>query len=305
MKKYLILSLVLFISYKGFTQNLVKIRECVIVNGSLKETEAEYNQATGDRTIVVNGVRKNFYDVHPKNGPDYAEGQTWFVNNETVKFNGKPYVKYGLPRILGVTEIMKTGVYKGVGVYREAGTTGVAEVIYIPVRQGCEFQPYQINCGTVSIEKGKSTASEMQFMAKTSGLSGTISYVWTSDAPILKGQGTNSITVNIKNIKAGDGFDLSVTATDANNCPVTGFDGILIEKPAGSSATNSKWGEAERKAFMEDCVKSTGLSAEAGKSYCSCMLEKIIKQYPDPLTVEKELKQDVLLAWAKECLPKQ
>jgi hypothetical protein len=30
-----------------------------------------------------------------------------------------------------------------VGVFTEASATGTPDVIYIPVRPGCEFQPYQ------------------------------------------------------------------------------------------------------------------------------------------------------------------
>jgi hypothetical protein len=46
--------------------------------------------------------------------------------------------------VLGTAEIVRAAEYKGVGVYVEAGIQGVPEVIYIPVRSGCEFQPYQM-----------------------------------------------------------------------------------------------------------------------------------------------------------------
>ncbi|HEX8272093.1 MAG TPA: hypothetical protein VF615_05545, partial [Longimicrobiaceae bacterium] len=49
----------------------------------------------------------------------------------------------GLPRVVGVTEVSRTGEYQGVGVFTEASATGTPDVIYIPVRPGCEFQPYQ------------------------------------------------------------------------------------------------------------------------------------------------------------------
>jgi hypothetical protein len=92
---------------------------------------------------MVNGTRKNFYDVYPKTGKEYADGRTWFINNDRVKFDGRNYVKYGLPRVLGLMEIEKRGTYDNVGVYAESGLDldKIVEVIYIPVRQGCEFQP--------------------------------------------------------------------------------------------------------------------------------------------------------------------
>ena len=57
-------------------------------------------------------------------------------------------MKYGLPRVLGVTEVSRVGDFMGVGVYAEAGATGTPDVIYIPVRPGCEFQPYQYEVKT-------------------------------------------------------------------------------------------------------------------------------------------------------------
>ena len=37
-----------------------KVRECVIENSILKEVEVEYNSSTGDKHIMVNGVKTNF-----------------------------------------------------------------------------------------------------------------------------------------------------------------------------------------------------------------------------------------------------
>jgi hypothetical protein len=53
------------------------------------------------------------------------------------------YVKYGLPRVLGVNEVTRVGEFQGVPIFAEAGRTAPYEVIYVPVRPGCEFQPYQ------------------------------------------------------------------------------------------------------------------------------------------------------------------
>jgi len=59
--------------------------------------------------------------------------------------NGRRYVKYGLPRVLGVNEVTRTADYMGVPVFAEAGATAATEVLYVPVRPGCEFQPYQLD----------------------------------------------------------------------------------------------------------------------------------------------------------------
>jgi hypothetical protein len=115
------------------------VRVCVVENGALREIPVQYNTQTGDTT--VNGRR--FSEVYPSTG--YAAGVTWFINNEPITVNGRRYVKYGLPRVLGVNEVARTADFQGVPVFAEAGATGATEVLYVPVRPGCEFQPYQLD----------------------------------------------------------------------------------------------------------------------------------------------------------------
>jgi hypothetical protein len=112
-----------------------EIRVCVVEGGMLREVTAMYNTQTGDTT--VNGQR-----IPATTG--YAAGATWYINNEPITVNGRRYVRYGLPRVLGVNEVTRTADYQGVSVFAEAGAQGTPEVLYIPVRPGCEFQPYQL-----------------------------------------------------------------------------------------------------------------------------------------------------------------
>jgi hypothetical protein len=72
----------------------------------------------------------------------YAERATWYISNEAITFNGRRYVKYGLPRVLGINDIVSAGEYRGVTMFREAGEGSSELVRYAPVRPGCEFQPY-------------------------------------------------------------------------------------------------------------------------------------------------------------------
>jgi hypothetical protein len=114
------------------------IRVCVVEGTALREVEAMYNPATGD-TMVAGQA---FATAYPAT-TGYASGATWYINNEPITINGRRYVRFGLPRVVGVTEVSRTGEYQGVGVFTEASATGTPDVIYIPVRPGCEFQPYQ------------------------------------------------------------------------------------------------------------------------------------------------------------------
>ena len=162
-----------------------KVRECVIENSILKEVEVEYNSSTGDKHIMVNGVKTNF-QTFAQASKEYANSATWYINNESIKFNGSNYVKYGLPRILGVNEIERKAAYKGIGVYTEVGFKGPIEVIYIPVRHGCEFQPYQIvlpECGIVFIKpspKQVKVGQDVSFTVSVSGAKTPLTYSWSS-----------------------------------------------------------------------------------------------------------------------------
>jgi hypothetical protein len=117
------------------------LQVCVVENGMLRNVTAQYNTQTGD-TTWAGGMQSM---------AGYAAGATWFINNEPVMVMGRRYVKYGLPRVLGVNEVTRVGEYQGVSVFAETGATGTPEVLYVPVRAGCEFQPYQteIKAGAV------------------------------------------------------------------------------------------------------------------------------------------------------------
>jgi hypothetical protein len=121
---------------------MVDVRVCVVQDGNLTEVTARYNQTRGDTTY--NG--QPFSTAFPAT-TGYAANAGWYINNEAITFNNRRYVKYGLPRVLGVTEVSRAGEFQGVSVFSEGGNMN-AEVIYIPVRPGCEFQPYQTEIKT-------------------------------------------------------------------------------------------------------------------------------------------------------------
>src|SRR6185436_22707 len=74
----------------------------------------------------------------------YAWNAAWYTSSEPVRVLGGTYVKYGLPRILGMTEVVPVATFRGVTVFAEEGRdTAHSEVIYLPTRPGCEFHPYQ------------------------------------------------------------------------------------------------------------------------------------------------------------------
>jgi len=123
------------------------VNYCVIQNNTLSNVTVTYNPTSGDTTYNGTAVATAFPAT-----TGYAGGATWFINNTAITFMGRRYEKLGLPRILGVSDVTGAGMYEGVPVFAENGAMPAPDargrqmgpdVIYIPVRPGCEFQPYQ------------------------------------------------------------------------------------------------------------------------------------------------------------------
>jgi len=123
----------------GFYPRFRLLRACVVQNGELAEVQFQYDVLTGDS--VYQGVP--FPHAFPA-GPGYAEAADWYATNEPVRYRGQWYVKYGNPRLLKIEEIARVGENDGVGVY-VAGGDADPQVVYLPLRSGCVFQPYVIN----------------------------------------------------------------------------------------------------------------------------------------------------------------
>jgi hypothetical protein len=77
----------------------------------------------------------------------YAPGKPWFEENEPIHADDESLIKYGLPRAIPRELLAPYGVMDGVPVYREIGTRGPPEVIYVAISPGM-FQPYQDIIGT-------------------------------------------------------------------------------------------------------------------------------------------------------------
>jgi hypothetical protein len=111
---------------------------CVVADGGLREVLVDYVPATGDS--LYQGRR--FREVFPVNA-QYAANAQWYMDNSAVSFDGRWFSKYGQPRPLAIHELTRIGEYRGVGVYSERAQIEAPAVIYLPLRPGCEFQPYQ------------------------------------------------------------------------------------------------------------------------------------------------------------------
>lgn len=111
---------------------------CVVRHGELVLVPLEYNTRSGDSTFQGVPLAQAF-------PLDSTYAAAWYQDNEPIRLDGRLFVRYGDPRVLGVWELTPVGEYRGVRVFAAAGGHLPPEVVYLPVRPGCEFQPYQIN----------------------------------------------------------------------------------------------------------------------------------------------------------------
>ena len=111
---------------------------CVLSNGRLEAVPVLINTVTLDTTYRG----RPFSAAFPVDST-YAGAARWYLDAEPVFVAEGRYMKYGAPRILGTTDVVPAATFRGVTVFAEAGTDlRRPEVIYVPTRHGCEFQPY-------------------------------------------------------------------------------------------------------------------------------------------------------------------
>lgn len=78
----------------------------------------------------------------------YAAGHSFVINNDPITFASRRFIKFGLPRIIEPLDLRHIGSYRSVPVFAAVGTQEQPDVLYVPLRPGCEFQPYQYEVPT-------------------------------------------------------------------------------------------------------------------------------------------------------------
>lgn len=121
------------------------ITVCVVQHGQLQTVTAQYEPATGDTMFGENDRGGVVPD-------EYAAGAAWFVNGEPIRWNGYNVVKYGPERVLPMEHLVRAGEHRGVPVFGEDGAQ--SGIIYVPVRMGCVFQPYQVDYTVGAVRGG-------------------------------------------------------------------------------------------------------------------------------------------------------
>ena len=188
-----------------------KTKLCLIEKGILKEVDAE--EAPYEITAAINGKKQTIRKYAPPDFPGYAANQSWFNNDAPVQFKSMNFSKSGKPATLGIVELKKIGDYKSIGVYADAEKAADAlTTIYIPVRIGCVWQAYTIQCPSLELNAPLTAPvnDTLTFTADVTGVNNAI-FIWTvGDGVIIKGQGTRSIQVSTQGMTKGSILDVSV-----------------------------------------------------------------------------------------------
>jgi hypothetical protein len=118
-----------------------EITVCVVTpQGQIQNVTATFNPATGD-TLVAG---QQFRTAHPATAPTYAAGANWYVTTDQLRFTNRDFVRFGVSRLITQpAQLQRVGEFQGTHLFAEAGATAPYDVLYVPLRPGCEFQPYQ------------------------------------------------------------------------------------------------------------------------------------------------------------------
>lgn len=109
---------------------------CVRRDGALVRVMGT-EDARGDTLVDGRPLRA----VHPDTAGT-ATGKAW-LSGGTVRLGGTDYVTFGLPRVLQPGDAVRVGAWDGVDLYAAPDAGATPDVVYVPVRPGCEFQPFQ------------------------------------------------------------------------------------------------------------------------------------------------------------------
>ena len=72
----------------------------------------------------------------------YAAEQPWYSTHESLRLDGRLYIKTMLPIVLRAGEVTRIASWGRVGVYAETGVTNYFGTLYVPLNARGEFQRY-------------------------------------------------------------------------------------------------------------------------------------------------------------------
>jgi hypothetical protein len=124
----------------------VPVTACVVVDRFPARVGVLARPAVGDTLYLTEqGIRRPLRAAFPS-PPFTASGREWFENDTTVFLAGRAYDRYGGPREIAAGVVTRVGEYRGVPLFGfpPDGADEVPELLFIPVQDGCMFQPLRL-----------------------------------------------------------------------------------------------------------------------------------------------------------------
>jgi hypothetical protein len=114
----------------------VQLTVCVIMDGRIARVPA----AVVGTDTVVGGER--FRSRYLATTPPYALNAPWYSEHRPIRIGRYLFTPYGLPRTLSADSLRAFGDFQGVPLFA-LNRAGEVDVVFVPVRPGCEFHGYQ------------------------------------------------------------------------------------------------------------------------------------------------------------------
>lgn len=111
---------------------------CVVQDGELRSIEAEHDLTTGD--TLVDGTPLG--EAFPDSAPPYAGRAPWFIRRKPVTFQDRLYYWNSPQRVVTPEELRPVGMFQDIPLFAHNDLSAGLGILYIPVRRGCQFQPY-------------------------------------------------------------------------------------------------------------------------------------------------------------------
>jgi hypothetical protein len=92
-------------------------------------------------TIWIEGAP--FSPLYHRADPPYPDSAEWFRRREPVILGSHTFAWYGMPVVaIPHEEIVPVGEYCGITVFAEDTEGPYYDAVFLPIGEGCEFQPY-------------------------------------------------------------------------------------------------------------------------------------------------------------------
>jgi hypothetical protein len=124
---------------------------CVLDGDQVRAVIAQIDPASRDTTAEVPpGAR-----IYPRLPSPYGDEREWFLHRRPIRFEGHDFYWKGPALAALPEEIKRIGILDGIPLYAsKEELPGDFPIVFVPVRPGCQLQPYYYLDETESMTAG-------------------------------------------------------------------------------------------------------------------------------------------------------